>query len=389
MDGTMLAVVEDAGTEAWLDQALQGLGRLEKVTRSDLGRVLRMLEATGASVALVEMTDRDATQSMAVINALSNARPWVTVIAVTRIADQETVLQCMRSGARDCVIVGSDGAELRDRLRRHQLVRPSHWGEELQSKVRNLTMVTAVTPQIDSAFFAQNLAVSMAAQKPGQRILAIDMDARGDTVFHSDSKNNFDLGQLLSSPDTLDETLIDTALEEYRPGLRLLAGGPGSDFLGDRGADLFIALTRLMTMFDHIVLNVGAVSQSAWVRVIGVHVRELLLLANQEVPVVRAARDNIADWRPYLASNTDILVVIDGYEPAVPPKADELGDSVGAEIAATLPMEWKQRLEAINLAQPILESAPKSSYGKAVKALSARLMGSTKAESGKGWLKRA
>ena len=69
MDGTMLAVVEDAGTEAWLDQALQGLGRLEKVTRSDLGRVLRMLEATGASVALVEMTDRDATQSMAVINA--------------------------------------------------------------------------------------------------------------------------------------------------------------------------------------------------------------------------------------------------------------------------------------------------------------------------------
>ena len=121
---SVLAVVEDSGTEVWLDNALQGAGRIEKVSRTDLGRVLRLLEATGASVALVEVSDRDTNQAMAAITALSNARPWVTVVALCRLVDQGILLQCMRAGARDCVAVGSDAAELRDRLRRHQLVRP-------------------------------------------------------------------------------------------------------------------------------------------------------------------------------------------------------------------------------------------------------------------------
>jgi pilus assembly protein CpaE len=372
---SVLAVVEDSGTEVWLDNALQGAGRIEKVSRTDLGRVLRLLEATGASVALVEVSDRDTNQAMAAITALSNARPWVTVVALCRLVDQGILLQCMRAGARDCVAVGSDAAELRDRLRRHQLVRPGHWNEELQSQHRNLVLVAGVDCRVDTAFLAQNLSVALSEAKPNARILAIDVVSQNEQIFHFDGQSSFDLSQLLSSPDTLDQTLIDNALEEFRPGLRLLGSGDGAEFLGDRGADLFIALSRLMGMFDLILLNVGSEQQSAWVKSIGVHVKDLLVVTNPEVIQLRSVREHLGGWRPHLPSSCRVHLILDGHEPAQPPSVDEIAESTGLGVTAALPMDWKHRLEAINLGLPMQESAAKSPYSKKIRALANVLVG--------------
>lgn len=375
IEESLLAVVEESGTEAWLDQALQDVGRLEKVSRADLGRVLRLLEATGAGIALVEVAEGDADQAMAVITALSNARPWVTVMALCRTVDQDTLLQCMRAGARDCVVVGSDGAELRDRLRRHQLVRPGHWQDELHSLRRNLVLVAGVDQRVDTAFLTQNLAVALPEEAEDVRILAIDVASRNEQIFHLDGQNTLDLGQLLSSPDTLDQTLIDNALEEFRPGLRLLSGGEGVDFLGDRGADLFIALSRLMGMFDLIILNVGSEKQSAWVKSIGVHVKDLLVVTNPEVMQLRSVREHIGSWRPHLPSDSEVHLILDGHEHGLPPSIDEISESTGLDVAAALPMDWKNRLEAINLGLPMQESAVKSAYGKKIRGLATLLIG--------------
>ncbi|MEY1660566.1 AAA family ATPase [Isoalcanivorax beigongshangi] len=375
VDENMLAVIDDAGTEAWLDAALQGTARYEKVSSQDLGRVIRLLEATGAKVALVELSDRSASQALAVITALSNARPWVTIVALCRVSDQELTLACMRAGARDCVVVGADGQELRDRLRQHQLLRSSAWRDQMESRLRNLTLVASVGARMDTQFFAQNLAVAMAAQNASAKVLAVDVYSTGDQVFHLETHNSFDLSQLLTSPDTLDENLIQTALDEYRPGLRVLAGGGDQEFLGDRGADLFIALTRLMSMFDRIVLNVGNVRQADWIQSIGVHVAELIVVANQEVGQLRAVREEVANWRAFLPSQCQILVALDGYEASLPPSVSEVAENVGAGVAATLPLEWKGRLEAINMGVPFAETMPRSGYNKAMNQLAQRLLG--------------
>lgn len=371
----LLAVIEEAGTEAWLDDALQGSGRLEKVSRSDLGRVLRLMEATDSSVALVEVSDTDINQSLAIITALSNARPWVTVMAVCRTPNQDVLLQCMRAGARDCAIVGSDVTELRDRLRSHQLVRPGHAGEKLQSRNRNLILVAGVSPRVDTAFLTQNIAASLADWSPQQRTLAIDVVSQNEQVFHLDNRGHYDLNQLLASSDTLDQTLIETALEEYRPGLRLLAGGSSVDFLGDQGADLFIALSRLMGMFDQIILNVGCDSQSSWIKTIGVHVSHLVVAAHPEVGQLRSVWEHMRNWHPHLSQEGEVHFVIDGHEPTVPPKPEELTQITGVEVAAALPMDWRQRLESINLGLPMRESAPRATYNRKLNELVTRLMG--------------
>ena len=361
----VLCVVDDPGIKAWLDRAVEEPFRLEFVSRGDMTRVLRLLEATTAHLVLVEINEEDLDQSLAIITALTSARPWVTVITVCGYANQELLLQSMRAGARDCFLAGNDAAEIRDRLRRHQLVRSGHYGDETRSAMNNLTLVAGADPTVDTRFLTQSLAMGSNRRHPDWRCLAIDTEAGERGVFYLDANNQFTLENLITSPETLDETLIGTALEEYRPGLRLLAGGVGSqDSEGDRSADLFIALNRLMQMFDHIVINVGVLESNYWIRSLGVHTRHLMVAMQPLVEQAHAARGLVQDWRSHLGRNAEIGLVIDGYDSKVPPDLTELEETVGAPLAGALPMDWRHRLMAINSGRPILEQSPRCAYSR-------------------------
>lgn len=372
----VLSVVDDPGIKDWLSRVVEDPFRLEFVSRSDMTRVLRLLEATTAHVVLVEINEADMDQSLAIITALTSARPWVTVITVCTRANQDLLLESMRAGARDCFLAGNDAGEIRDRLRRHQLVRSGHYGDENRSSVSNLTLVTAADITVDTRFLTQSLALGMNQRHPGMRCLAIDTQLRDRGVFYLDSNHEFTLENLLASPETLDETLIDTALEEFRPGLRLLSsGGDDLDLGGDRSADLFIALNRLMQMFDHIIINVAAMQSRYWVRALGIHTRHLLVAMHPLVDQAHAARGLVQDWRSHLGRDGRISMIIDGFDSGVPPDAEDLRETVGVDLAGTLPIDWRHRLLAINSGRPIQEQSPRCAYSRALNTLLDHLEG--------------
>lgn len=361
----VLSVVDDPGIKNWLERVVDEPFRVEFVGRTDMTRVLRLLEATTAHLVLVEISDSDLDQSLAIITALTSARPWVTVITVCGYANQDLLLQSMRAGARDCFLAGNDAAEIRDRLRRHQLVRTGHYEDESRSLVNNLTLVAGADATVDTRFLTQNLAIGINQRHPEWRCLAIDTQPRERGVFYLDADNDFTLQNLLTSPETLDEALIETALEEYRPGLRLLGAGlDGEELDDDHSADLFIALNRLMQMFDHIVVNVGVMQSRYWVRALGVHTRHLLVGMQPLVDHAHAARALVHDWRAHLGKGAEISVVVDGHDSAVPPALDDIGNTVKVAVAGALPIDWRNRLTAVNSGQPILEQSPRGAYSR-------------------------
>ena len=311
----VLSVVDDDGIEAWLERVVEEPFRLEQVSRSDLTRVLRLLEATTAHVVMVEISEADMDQSLAIITALTSARPWVTVITVCARANQELLLQAMRAGARDCFVAGTDAGDVRERLRRHQLLRVGHYGDEVRSGTNNLTLVASASATVDTRFLTQNVALELNRLFPEERCLAIDTQPGERGIFYLDVHNEYNLENLLASPETLDETLIGTALEEYRPGLRLLAGGVDSGNLqGDRSADLFIALNHLMQMFDRIVINVGTLESRHWVRALGIHARHLLVAMHPLVDQAHAVRNLGNDWRSHLGRDSQVSLIVDGVD---------------------------------------------------------------------------
>lgn len=384
----VLSVIDDPGIKDWLGRVIDAPFRLEFVSRADLSRVIRLLEATTAHLVLVEIGEMDMNQSLAIITALTNARPWVTVITVCTRANQDLLLQSMRAGARDCFLAGNDAGEIRDRLRRHQLVRPGHYADENFSAVSNLTLVTAADSIVDTRFLAQNLVLGLNQRHPMQRFLAIDTQAPEQSVFYLDGNREFTLENLLASPETLDETLIDTALEEFRPGLRLLSSGGKVRLDDDHSVDLFIALNRLMQMFDHIVINVAPVESRHWVRALGIHARHLLVAMHPLVNQAHVARQLVHDWRSHLGRDGSAALVLDGYDSSVPPQAEDLRETVGIDLAGILPMDWRQRLLSINSGQPIQEQAPRCPYVRGLNGLLDHLDGTVRGGSQRGFLTR-
>ncbi len=385
----ILSVIDDTSLRTWLDRVVDNNFRMEFVGRSDVGRVLRLLEATTAHVVLVEVNEEELNQSLAIITALTSARPWLTVITVCARSNQELLLQSMRAGARDCLVAGQDATEVRDRLRRHQLVRAGHYDDENRSTTGNLILVTGADASVDTRFLTQNLAIELSRRDPKSRTLAIDTQSeRG--CFYLDSHSQYTLENLLASPETLDETLINTALEEFRPGLRLLSGGQAEHHLGgDRSADLFIALNGLMQMFDRIVVNIGNLHSEHWIRALGIHTQHLLVAIHPLVDHAHAARGLISDWRSHIGSQGQMKVVVDGYVNGVPPSSDELAETSGAPLAGTLPMDWKYRVLAINSGQTMQDQAPRSSYCRQMASLLTKLgeRDLPQNQSG-GWLRR-
>ena len=385
----VLSVVDDEGIEAWLDRVVEEPFRLEQVSRSDLTRVLRLLEATTAHVVMVEISETDMDQSLAIITALTSARPWVTVITVCARSNQELLLQAMRAGARDCFVAGTDAGDVRERLRRHQLLRVGHYGDEVRSGTNNLTLVASASPTVDTRFLAQNVALGLNRLFPEQRCLAIDTQPGERGIFYLDVHNEYNLENLLASPETLDETLIGTALEEYRPGLRLLAGGVESgDLAGDRSADLFIALNHLMQMFDRIVINVGTLESRHWVRALGIHARHLLVAMHPLVDQAHAVRSLGNDWRSHLGRDSQVSLIVDGVDSHAPPGVDELAETAGVPLLGGLPMDWRYRLLAMNSGLPIQEQSPRSRYSRNLQALIGKLEMQQDDVAGSGWWQR-
>ena len=182
----VLSVVDDNGLETWLERVVEEPFRLEQVSRTDLTRVLRLLEATTAHVVMVEISEADMDQSLAIITALTSARPWVTVITVCARANQELLLQAMRAGARDCFVAGSDASDIRERLRRHQLLRVGHYDDQVRATHSNLVLVASASDTVDTRFLAQNVALGLNQLFPDQRCLAIDTQPSGRSIFYLD-----------------------------------------------------------------------------------------------------------------------------------------------------------------------------------------------------------
>lgn len=355
-DDILVCVADDIGIRTWLERTLDGGWPVEFVASSDLSRVSRLVEATGSRFVMVAADENEADKALRIISALSKSRSDVAVVSVTRRVNQDFLLRSMRAGARDCFIASSDGEEIRNRIRQFLSAVPQRIPAEggAPSGRNKITLVTSASPVVDTRFFAQNLAFTTNKLFPEARILALDTAATDRHAFYLDSTNRVTLESLLQNPEALDQSMIETALEEYLPNLRLLAGKLSPQALGhDHNADLFIAVSQLKSMFDHIVVNVDPSVADFWVSAVGLHAKDLVMVIHPIVEQAHEARHRVDSWREHLSRDCRKSLVLDCYEKKGAPAVAELERAVGIEYMGALPLDWESRLMAINAGLPL------------------------------------
>ncbi len=365
-ENILVCVSSDPGIGAWLDRALEGQWPLEFVASTDLARVNRLIEATQARLILVTDDEEGSGKSLRTIQALKEARPDLLIVAMSRRLQPNFVLHSMRSGAQDCFFAGEDSAEIRARI--SQLLQGAPGQGAVRSeptRMPKVSLITSPSPLVDTRFFAQNLIVGLHRDVPEQRILGIDTMAGEHSVFYLDSNNSLSLERLMANPETLDQAMIETALEEYAPNVRLLSGRLSEESpLQDRNADLFIAISQLGCMFDQVVINVNPAVADYWVNAIGLHARDLVMVSHPVVEQAHESRRRLDAWGDKLRTDCVRTLVLDNYEKKGAPKLEELRQAMGGEYLGALPTDWSNRLLAINAGLPVQSLVRKTRYQK-------------------------
>lgn len=364
-DDILVCVADDIGIRTWLERTLDGSWPVEFVASSDLSRVSRLVEATGSRFVMVAADENEAEKALRIISALTKSREDIAVVSVTRRVNQDFLLRSMRAGARDCFIASSDGEEIRNRIQQFLKAAPQRPATEDQGPVvRNkITLVTSSSSVVDTRFFAQNLAFTTNKLFPDARILALDTAATDHHAFYLDSTNRVTLESLLQNPEALDQSMIETALEEYLPNLRLLAGKLSPNAIADdRNADLFIAVSQLMSMFDHIVVNVDPAVADFWISAVGLHAKDLVVVIHPIVEQAHEARRRVDGWREHLSRDCRKSLVLDCYEKKGAPALGELERAVGIDYMGFLPLDWESRLMAINAGLPLHKLPRRTQY---------------------------
>ncbi|MBE0486774.1 CpaE family protein, partial [Marinobacter sp.] len=182
-----------------------------------------------------------------------------------------------------------------------------------------------------------------------------------------DNLSRLTMDELITQGESIDRAFIDTALEEYLPGLRLLSGQVGPELLqGDSAADLYIAVTQLAGLFDHLVIRVDAAHTHDWLRAIGANLSRVINVIHPAVDQVQASKTLLGDMAEWLSEDCKVLVVVDGYEKRASLSLADIEKTIERRCDLTLPLEWRYRLDSINAGVPMSHLLYKSSYHRSL-----------------------
>jgi len=364
MSETLICVADDVGIRVWLERVLESEWSLECVTSSDLSRVSRLAQVTGAPVVIVAVEEHDPERALKTFTAVQKACPGAQLMGVSQRISQDLLLNIMQAGARDCLITGVDSDSARERVRRvAESTGTQNSGRSARINMQNITVIVSSSPVVDTRFFAQNLASEINHKFSDQSVLAIDTLADDNRTFYFDSLNRLTLNELIERGDSVDRSFVETALDEYAPGLRLLSGNLASDALsGDSAADLFITTTQLADLFANIIIRVDYSQTELWLNAIGADVSKLILVTHPVVDQIQNAQSQVKKMQEWMGSDCQYHLVVDGYEKRSSLSLSEVEKTVGLDCHLALPIEWRYRLDSINAGIPVSLLPSRSAY---------------------------
>ncbi|MBY5961307.1 AAA family ATPase [Marinobacter nauticus] len=368
MNDVIICVADEVGVRVWLERVLEAEWNLEFVSSSDLSRISRLVNATGAGVVIVAIDD-DESRALKVFNAVQKACPETHLIGVSQRISQDLLLNIMRAGARDCLITGIDSDSARERVRKVADVAHSTTSVSRGKGSRGkLVLLTSPSPVVDARFFAQNFVWALSENDSSKSILALDTNAESNRTFYFDNLNRLTLNEVVSRGDSVDKAFIDTALEEFSPGLRLLSGRLSKESLeGDLGADLYIAITQLASLFDYVVVRIDSASVDGWLKAMGAEISDIVLVTQPTVDQLQASDILLKGCSEWVPDQCRLFVAIDGYERKSSLTMADVQKTLGRSGDLVLPMEWRYRLEAINAGIPMSLVPARNQYEKHMK----------------------
>lgn len=322
---------------------------------------------TQPDIALISL-DADPQKGLALVARVTQDLPNTSVLVVSNSQEGSLILQAMRNGAKEFL---SSPLRLEDFLAAIERIQAQRGGRT-DNQVRSSRVITlaGASGGVGCTSLAINLACIM-AKNPRNSVAIIDLDfALGDADVWLDIIPVYTIQDVAENISRLDYALLKRSLTKHACGAFLL---PRPVQLDDHTYMTPDQLRRVIALlkatFTHLVIDIS--KSFGPLDVTALELSDVALLVTQlDLPCLRnvVRLTQYFEQREGLSEKIKVVVNRQGLEDAQISMSKAL-ETIGREIAWTVPNDYATMVEARNNGIPLMEQAPRAKITRAIETI--------------------
>ncbi|QDS90771.1 Septum site-determining protein MinD [Rosistilla ulvae] len=321
--------------------------------------------------------DSDPERGIELLNTIRSTSPDVALLVVSSSTSGQLILQSMRAGAKEFLTLPLSGGDLSAAL--HRIGEQKFGASDSRNRNCEVIVVAGATGGVGATSVAVNMGC-MLASREGNSVALMDLDlAVGDADVFLDSIPDYTLADVTQNIARLDFTLLKRSLTKHSSGLYLL---PRPVELQDmsiiNGDSIEKVITLLKASFTHLVIDLSKTYSEVDMAAMRMAAK-IILVTQLDVPCLRNVVRLLLSFEQFEGLKEKVHVVVNraGLESG-PISIRKARETIGCDIYAQLPNDYRTMVEVRNNGVPLFEQDPKAAITLAMLGLVDRLSGSSK-----------
>ncbi|HEY1861563.1 MAG TPA: response regulator [Gemmataceae bacterium] len=329
-------------------------------------------------VAVISL-DADHAKAIQLISQVTEQYPTLPILAVSGCNDGQSILQALRSGAREFLtqpVVLEELLTALKRLQQTRLTGESFPGMGMSKKLDTTVIAVAGSGGgVGCTSLAVNLGTSL-AQYPDHSVALIDLDlALGDADVALDLMPDYTLADVALNIERLDMTFLRRSLSKHSSGLSLLPHPVQMEDAGiirEEHVQRVIGLLR--ASYSHLILDLSKGFTPTDVTSLRM-ADTILLVAQLDLSSLRNVVRMLLTLQTEDGMADKVKVVLNrvGSECDISLKKAE--ETIGKPIFWQIPNDPKAMIESRNAGVPLLQHAPKCKSQQSIAGLAQAIGG--------------
>ncbi|HNN12528.1 MAG TPA: response regulator [Anaerolineales bacterium] len=313
--------------------------------------------------------------------------PHIQVVILSVQGDQNYMRRAMLAGARDFLTKPPMGDELisaikragemahveRDKGARQKVVTSSGGGGMMQgfAPVSNGKIITVYSPKGGTGVTTIAVNLAIALNNEDTRAVLVDANLQfGDvSVFVNEQGKNtiLELAPRINElePDVVEEILV----RHDASGIRILGAPQRPEHAEKVSADQFAkVLQMLQRMYSYVVVDTSPILTDVILSTIDV-TDLILLVTTQEIPAIKNARLFLDLVHTMGINKERIVFAMNRYDKRIGITPERVGENLKHEIAASVPLDEKVAITAVNRGIPFMLDNKAQPIGRGIFAL--------------------
>jgi pilus assembly protein CpaE len=292
------------------------------------------------------------------------------VIGTAPKADPEIMLRAMRAGIQEFLVRPVNPVELAAALERQN--RRSKGAGTAGS----LFACYSAKGGLGVSSIAANLGFALAATHKKQRVAVADLVIpNGEQRLHFNASVAYDIGEVATKPDRLDQELLNSVLAPVRDGIWLLASSEDPEV--DEMVDAAMAnqiLQQLRSSFHYTVIDCDRQLNDRTLAALDAADR-IVLVTQLNVSALRSTQRSLGIFRRLGYPNEKLCVVVNRLQSGEVISVSDAVDALKTDIYFKLPNDYKTMAEAMSRGVSAAEVDPQSKIAAAFATLATKLSG--------------